>query len=318
MLANAALSNSWNTQDKSPPSHNRSHISEHTRRHVSAGFREQPTNPLLNVFEQRGRSDAAGDYNENPYGFSNKHRGRSRDVDRSQQRRFDATTLEGRLKPSYERRYDDSFHSIESLPASPSRGRALELSSRGTRVDDRDHYDPHNDRISRWDRPNSEQPFVPRSPSPYLGRQRLEPPPTDLTHGKFRRRLSGDLHLTIPPNDFDRPRSLVTNGVDYDEYGNRSNQGDSQALNPRRGGSLLDRLSLGMSEEQEAAVRTSLRDTDDVIARRDADQVGRSGGGAPVIGPEYGGRDRAQDIGSKVSRTRRRGGKPRRTRKGGQ
>lgn len=243
----------------------------------------------MNVLEHRGRFHRAEDYNESPHRFVLRERGRSRDVDRSQHQRFDAPTLEGRIKPLYGRRYDDSFYSVEPFSASPSRGRAPEPGSRVTRIDDRDHYNSYDERNSRWDRSNFERPFP---PSPYLG------------------------GLTPRPSDFDRSSSLFRNGLDYDKYENRMSKEDSPPPTPRRGGSLLDRLSLGMSGESEV-VATSFRDIGDVIDRRDADQAGRTGGDTPTIGKEYGG-NREQDITSKASRARRRGGKTRRPRKGGQ
>lgn len=283
---------------------------------MSPRRREHPPNSLpLNLPEQRSHSDRAGDYTESQHGFSARHREGSRSVDRSQYQRFDADTLEGhRNQLSYERRYDDSHHGIEPFPASTSRGRGLQAGSRGFRSDDRDHYDSYGDRTSHWDRTNSEQAFPSRSPhSPYSGRQQLVEPPTDLTRSM--RHLSGGANLPTRPNNFDRPRSLVRNGVDYDEYENEFSKGEP--LIPRRGGSLLNRLSLGISGEREGVTTSSFRDIRDVIGRRDADQGGTSEGDTAMIDHGHGGMDRRQDMGLSAVRGRRRI-KLRRVKKGGQ
>jgi hypothetical protein len=140
-----------------------------------------------------------------------------------------------------------------------------------------------------------------------------------LTYTKSKRPSSRGQDSIIPSRNSGRPRSPIRDDADYDDYyESRWEKGDNGAHNIKRGGSLLDRLSLDMSGDSKAVTATSFGSRADISAKRSADEVDRNGDAASTIGQEYDTRDGGQETTSKASRTRRRGGKPRRPRKGGQ
>jgi hypothetical protein len=274
------------------------HDSEFSHRHLSPPHSQQ-------IHDRSVHHDERGSFSH-----TREHITSAREYNReelySELRGDHGSGLEGRLTSHYDRRYNgESFHP-ESIPfrnLDRERDHGHEDRSYDT-YDERDHYS------------NSEQLYPSRSPPPsHFERSRYAdiPPTEHAPLSRPRRRRSIDDHLEtlerLPPRDrgrdIDRPRSPMTNGAERDAYSHRR----ERPPNDRRGGTLLDRLSLEDGDVTESVSSREIRGDDRYSngdGRNPANLVYDDRDGGAEGGPR----------GYKGSR-RRGGGRPRRTGKRG-